>query len=87
MAKERLKRLYAPYELIEGKWVRATWKDGENRPSFFIQQARRIYQTWLLAYPLGETPNRRELRPVPLSSDDYAKYNEEDFKYGQGKRR
>lgn len=67
----RLKRLYAPYTKVNGKWVRATWKDGEERPAFRKEKAVRIYQDWLLAPFMQGIDEIRELRPIPVKSNEY----------------
>lgn len=57
-------RRYAPFFKKDGKWVRATWADGEPKPALRLDRARIVYQDWLLAYPLGGVSEERELRPV-----------------------
>ena len=71
----RMKRLYAPYVKKDGKWVRDTWKDGELKPSYFKDQAVRIYQNWLLAPYLDGVNEKRELRPVPVESKEYDRFS------------
>jgi hypothetical protein len=60
----RKQRKYAPFVKVGKRWIRATWKDGENKPAFTKEQAIRIYQHWLLAPVMEGINETRELRPV-----------------------
>jgi hypothetical protein len=77
----RLKRLYAPFfkkSKDDKKWIRATFtmtnqgiQETKEFRGYKKETAVRVYQNWLLAPYLDGVDEIRELRSIPVKSEEY----------------